>query len=640
MLHSQDNQHLPTEDHLGSTDMASRRGDTGKLFVGGLNWTTTDASLRAYFEQFGAVETACIMKDPATGRSRGFGFVVFQDSSLVGDILNQQHQLDGKMIDPKRAVPKAEQERTEKLFVAGIPVNTQERDLVRLFSEYGHVLDATIMADRNTGKPRGFGFVTFQDSTGIERALDAAHNVKLNGKLLEVKRAMPKGGRVRPPNHAALTSAMANTGAGSMATHSGGPCLPGISMSSRASTGSSASSTTSSNGGERSSSMTTKVTTIVSDEVLNSHAAVSASQPGTGRKHSKQYLHQSQRQHQQKESASYGQPALAATSYSHLQPTLHHPLIPHPLMIPGAPQYIPVWSFQYMQQTPTTSETSGSTRTTTSPIPGPSSATDEMHAGSTASTSTITTSITNATLATTSPVASELAMATTQQAIMTQYPAEWHHHHQVQPASWMPMPMPYTATGTAANYMNTQQSTDPNTTNSSMQNMPLQASLNTGMMHHNHPSATPKSAAYHHQQQQPGGGDGSLGSNSSPSHTGSSTLQTSYDSTTTATPLNYQKPYEGYQHPRQNEIYYGAHAVAGHHGNMMQLYPMPSHYQYLQSLHHGMPHHTHHQMMPAPEWQSTQAYHPQYHHQQYQTIPLVSTENVKDRNNFALARES
>lgn len=48
-----------------------------KIFVGGLAWSTTDASLRAAFEQFGPVSEAIVIKDKETARSRGFGFVSF-----------------------------------------------------------------------------------------------------------------------------------------------------------------------------------------------------------------------------------------------------------------------------------------------------------------------------------------------------------------------------------------------------------------------------------------------------------------------------------------------------------------------------------------------------------------------------------
>ncbi len=50
-----------------------------KLFVGGLAWATTDADLRSAFESFGSLAEAVVVMDRATGLSRGFGFVTFED---------------------------------------------------------------------------------------------------------------------------------------------------------------------------------------------------------------------------------------------------------------------------------------------------------------------------------------------------------------------------------------------------------------------------------------------------------------------------------------------------------------------------------------------------------------------------------
>jgi len=71
-----------------------------KLFVGGLSWGTSEESLKSAFEEFGYVEDVRIVKDRETGRSKGFGFVTFDNSESATearDRLNQT-QLDGRMI--------------------------------------------------------------------------------------------------------------------------------------------------------------------------------------------------------------------------------------------------------------------------------------------------------------------------------------------------------------------------------------------------------------------------------------------------------------------------------------------------------------------------------------------------------------
>jgi RNA-binding protein Musashi len=131
------------------------------------------------------------MRDGATGRSRGFGFLTFKDAKCVNVVMVKEHYLDGKIIDPKRAIPRDEQERTSKIFVGGVSQEATEQDFKEYFMQFGRVVDATLMMDKDTGRPRGFGFVTFDS----EAAVDACLNVPLEilGKPIEVKKAQPRG---------------------------------------------------------------------------------------------------------------------------------------------------------------------------------------------------------------------------------------------------------------------------------------------------------------------------------------------------------------------------------------------------------------------------------------------------------------
>lgn len=55
-------------------------------------------SLRDYFSQFGEVVECTVMRDGATGRSRGFGFLTFKDPKTVNIVMVKEHYLDGKIV--------------------------------------------------------------------------------------------------------------------------------------------------------------------------------------------------------------------------------------------------------------------------------------------------------------------------------------------------------------------------------------------------------------------------------------------------------------------------------------------------------------------------------------------------------------
>jgi RNA-binding protein Musashi len=55
-------------------------------------------SLKDYFSQFGEVSECTVMRDSATGRSRGFGFLTFRDPKCVNTVMVKEHYLDGKIV--------------------------------------------------------------------------------------------------------------------------------------------------------------------------------------------------------------------------------------------------------------------------------------------------------------------------------------------------------------------------------------------------------------------------------------------------------------------------------------------------------------------------------------------------------------
>lgn len=179
----QDQSKLPVKADL-SRDMC-------KMFIGGLNWETTEDNLRDYFSKYGAVTDLKIMRDNATGRSRGFGFLTFAESSSVDEVVKTQHILDGKVIDPKRAIPREEQDKTGKIFVGGIGPDVRPKEFEEFFSQYGTIIDAQLMLDKDTGRSRGFGFITYDTPDAVDRVCQNKF-IEFKGKRIEIKRAEPR----------------------------------------------------------------------------------------------------------------------------------------------------------------------------------------------------------------------------------------------------------------------------------------------------------------------------------------------------------------------------------------------------------------------------------------------------------------
>jgi len=189
-------------DHNGHTK--SDRGDRlqpeyfRKVFVGSLNYSTTEDSLREHFSKYGELVDCVIMKESKSGKSRGFGFVTYSNSTMVDEMMKSRpHKLDGRELETKRATPREEAGKpgaemtTKKLFVGAIKEGMTEEHLRDYFSKYGKIDDCIVMKDKETNKSRGFGFVSFDDYDPVDKiVLEKFHNV--NNQNVAVKKALPK----------------------------------------------------------------------------------------------------------------------------------------------------------------------------------------------------------------------------------------------------------------------------------------------------------------------------------------------------------------------------------------------------------------------------------------------------------------
>lgn len=142
------------------------------------------------------------MFDQTTGRSRCFGFLTFQDPAVIDTVLSRIHVLDKKQIDPKRASQRHQNTNVflnqssqrnyslpSKIFIGGLHMDATEELISSILTErYGPVLEVSLMRDRESGRFRGFGFVSFTEPRSALLACTEG-SITILGRRVDIKEA-------------------------------------------------------------------------------------------------------------------------------------------------------------------------------------------------------------------------------------------------------------------------------------------------------------------------------------------------------------------------------------------------------------------------------------------------------------------
>mmetsp|Transcript_4821 Transcript_4821/g.4262 ORF Transcript_4821/g.4262 Transcript_4821/m.4262 type:complete len:430 (-) Transcript_4821:232-1521(-) len=199
----------------------TKEGPPGcNLFVYHLPASWSDNDLKATFASYGAVVSSTIMKNRATGLSKGFGFVSFDNLTSANSAIAAMngHEVEGKHLKVEAKKAKGDisygggggaSDSTHgpagcNLFVYHCPNTWMDDDIKANFSKFGTVVSGTINKDRDTGASKGFGFVSFDNPIAAQQAIQAMNGHEVDGKHLKVELKQAKG----PPGGGGGNNAM------------------------------------------------------------------------------------------------------------------------------------------------------------------------------------------------------------------------------------------------------------------------------------------------------------------------------------------------------------------------------------------------------------------------------------------------
>lgn len=174
--------------------------DDGKLYVGGLNHSTDEMTLELEMSKFGMVSDVIIVKDKFNGRSRGFGFVTFENPSEASAAIESLNgtTFDGRTITVGPA-KKPQQgggggggdsdDDPTKLYVGKLNPSTDESTLEKELSKYGTLVEVNLIKDKVTNESRGFAFVKFENAEDASSATEGLNGKTIDGNPVMVRPA-------------------------------------------------------------------------------------------------------------------------------------------------------------------------------------------------------------------------------------------------------------------------------------------------------------------------------------------------------------------------------------------------------------------------------------------------------------------
>ncbi|KAL1817282.1 hypothetical protein DCAR_0521705 [Daucus carota subsp. sativus] len=190
---------------LADADPAHR-----KIFVHGLGWDTNAETLISEFSKYGEVEDCKAVTDKVSGKSKGYGFILFKHRGGAQKALKEPQKKIGNRVTscqlasagpvpapaPAPVAAPVSEYTQRKIFVSNVSADIEPGKLVEFFSKFGEIEDGPLGLDKQTGKPKGFALFVYKSIESAKKALEEPHKT-FEGHTLHCQRAIdgPKPGK-------------------------------------------------------------------------------------------------------------------------------------------------------------------------------------------------------------------------------------------------------------------------------------------------------------------------------------------------------------------------------------------------------------------------------------------------------------
>jgi len=184
-------------------DPSLRRSGVGNVFIKNLDKSIDNKQMYDTFSSFGNI-LSCKVAQDGEGNSKGYGFVHFETEEAAQYAIQETNGmlLFDKKVFVGRFVPRKEREkelgekakRFTNVYVKNFGEEMSEEKMHELFGKFGKITSFKIMAE-DTGKHKGFGFVSYEDAEAAEKAVKELDGMDLGGKNMFVGRAQKKAER-------------------------------------------------------------------------------------------------------------------------------------------------------------------------------------------------------------------------------------------------------------------------------------------------------------------------------------------------------------------------------------------------------------------------------------------------------------